>query len=246
MQFNVELGQAMESQVFAPLAQWISNHTDAVAKQKVLQKLLSEVETRRSKVSDLKRKVDQLRAKQGISQANAKQADKLEELTKKLQHKESKLTIAESRYSEEEEQQYNKLVVLIKDAVYLRVFIKTALAQIAQALAAASESMLIFLPDQGQSAHPHGNLQQPQQPHQLQMCSPVQYASSTAAQQQLPPEFRSRTMGNQPAAQRSNNGEQFNTWGPTTAGAMQSYTADADMAYPPGKSFGRSHTLSSQ
>lgn len=107
---------------------------------------------------------------QGISQANAKQADKLEELTKKLQHKESKLTsmwyssdwlkdnavvvtilicrlvcptspefyqvwidaVAESRYSEEEEQQYNKLVVLIKDAVYLRVFIKTALAQIAQ------------------------------------------------------------------------------------------------------------------
>lgn len=33
MQFNVELGQAMESQVFAPLAQWISNHTDAVVSQ---------------------------------------------------------------------------------------------------------------------------------------------------------------------------------------------------------------------
>lgn len=29
-QFSVELGQAMESQVFAPLHQWISNHTDAV------------------------------------------------------------------------------------------------------------------------------------------------------------------------------------------------------------------------
>ena len=30
LQFSVELGQAMESQVFAPLHQWISNHTDAV------------------------------------------------------------------------------------------------------------------------------------------------------------------------------------------------------------------------
>lgn len=36
-------------------------------------------------------------------------------------------TVAESRYAEEEEQQYNKLCILIKDAVYLRVFIKVRL-----------------------------------------------------------------------------------------------------------------------
>ncbi len=41
-------------------------------------------------VADLKRQVDKLRTKQG--EGNAKAAGQLEEATKKLQHKEAKLT----------------------------------------------------------------------------------------------------------------------------------------------------------
>ncbi len=42
--------------------------------------------------------------------------------------------VCHARYEEEEASQYEKLSVLIKDAVYLRVFIKTALAQVCHKL----------------------------------------------------------------------------------------------------------------
>ncbi|GAB4817325.1 hypothetical protein N2152v2_004371 [Parachlorella kessleri] len=148
LRYTVELNQAMQSQVFAPLQQWANSHKDAVLRQKNVDKLWAEVDARRTKVQGLKDNVDKLRGK-----GDAKSALKLEEATKTLQHKEAKLTLATARYEEEEAEQYAKLCVLIKDAVFLRAFIKTALAQIAQALSGASESMVTFLPeDPGQQA----------------------------------------------------------------------------------------------
>lgn len=161
LQVNVELGQKMQTQVFAPLQQWISNYNDAAAKQKVVDKLKAEVrwerwgagsgrgagraaaggrqaagaggraapagssscccstcvpcgcglqalvlaqptrhprlalapaqmETRIKKVNALKVKLDATRAKGG--EGNPKMADKVEEQTKVLQHKEAKLS----------------------------------------------------------------------------------------------------------------------------------------------------------
>ncbi|GAB4820648.1 hypothetical protein N2152v2_007694 [Parachlorella kessleri] len=145
---RVELGHKMQADVFAPLQQWVANHKDAVTKQKDVDRAKAEMESWRNKSQGQASKVDALRAKAGDAKAQAK----LEGATKTLQSHETQLTTATAHYQEVEARQHAKLVSLIRDAVYLRAYIRTALATEGQALVAAAESMPMILPGQASEA----------------------------------------------------------------------------------------------
>ena len=133
---------AIESQVLVPIKRWMDVFNALAARMKEVEALRLEVDSRRHTVIDLAASVDKQRAKLGkLGGHDVKLESQMEDTIKKLQHKESKLSLSVQSYQEKEQSLYNDLSTLIKDAAWLKHYIASALKVQGDALVGASTAL---------------------------------------------------------------------------------------------------------
>lgn len=135
-----DAGARVEADVVAPLAQWLSLYDTLVAKNKELESLRLEVDSRRRTVADLTVKEAAQRAKLQRA-ADAKQESRLDEVVRTLQHKTDKLNASQAEYAKFEEELHARLVGLIRDAAYVKVHLGAALGTLGGALQSVSKQV---------------------------------------------------------------------------------------------------------
>lgn len=140
------LGQSasaqLESQVLVPIKRWLDVFSSLQTRMREVEAIRLEVDSRRHTVIDLAAQVDKLRAR--LSRANGSDARleaNLDETIKKLQHKEGKLAITVQNFQEKEQALCNDQSTLIKDAVWLRHYVASALRVEGEALAGAARAI---------------------------------------------------------------------------------------------------------
>lgn len=133
---------AIESQVLVPIKRWLDVFNALAARMKEVEALRLEVDSRRHTVIDLAAAVDKHRAKLGkVGGHDAKLEMHLDDTIKKLQHKESKLSLSVQSYQEKEQSLYNDLSTLVKDAAWLKHYISSALKVQGDALTGAAGAL---------------------------------------------------------------------------------------------------------
>ena len=135
-----DAGARVDSDVVAPLSQWLALHDTLVSKNKELESLRLEVDSRRRTVADLTVKEAAQRARLQRN-ADAKHEQRLDEVVRTLQHKTDKLNSATTEYDKFEEELHTRLVGLIRDAAYVKVHLGAALGTLGAALAQASKQI---------------------------------------------------------------------------------------------------------
>lgn len=135
-----DAGARVDSDVVAPLSQWLALHDTLVSKNRELESLRLEVDSRRRTVADLTVKEAAQRAKLQRN-SDAKHEQRLDEVVRTLQHKTDKLNSALAEYGKFEEELHTRLVGLIRDAAYVKVHLGAALGTLGAALAQASKQI---------------------------------------------------------------------------------------------------------
>jgi hypothetical protein len=128
--------------VLVPIKRWLDVFNALNARMKEVEALRLEVDSRRHTVIDLAATVDKLRAKLGkLGGHDAKLESQLDDTIKKLQHKESKLSLSVQSYQEKEQSLYTDLSTLVKDAAWLKHYISSALKVQGDALTGAAGAL---------------------------------------------------------------------------------------------------------
>ncbi|KDD74026.1 hypothetical protein H632_c1640p0, partial [Helicosporidium sp. ATCC 50920] len=115
-----ETATRLETEVITPLMQWLALHDTLVAKNKELDALRLEVDSRRRTVADLTVREATQRARAQRSRED-KHGLKVEEAAKLLEHKTAKLAASHQEYIKFEEELHTRIVRLICDAAYIKV-----------------------------------------------------------------------------------------------------------------------------
>lgn len=128
----------LETEVIAPLSQWLALHDTLVAKNRELDAVRLEVDSRRRTVADLTVKEAAVRARAQRSRDD-KHGMRVEETAKLLEHKTAKLNASHQEFVKFEEELHTRIVGLIRDAAYIKVHLSQSLANQGAALSAASK-----------------------------------------------------------------------------------------------------------
>lgn len=131
---------SLESDVLVPIKRWIDIFSTMSTRNKEVEALRLEVDSRRHTVIDLTNQIEKLKAKLADG-ANGKVESQLDEVVKTLQHKEGKLALTVQNFQEKEQALHADLSALIKDSVWLHHYLATALKVQGEALTAASAQL---------------------------------------------------------------------------------------------------------
>lgn len=131
----------VESQVLLPLSRWLDILVTLQGRGKEVEALRLEVDSRRRTVADLSSSVDATRAK--MSKAGGQEAKleaNLDEIVRKLAHKEGKLALVSQTFEQQEGQLYDDLCTLIKDAQWLAHYVASTFRLGGEALMTAASA----------------------------------------------------------------------------------------------------------
>ncbi|KDD72567.1 hypothetical protein H632_c3184p0, partial [Helicosporidium sp. ATCC 50920] len=141
--------ERLEREVLAPMRAWLDAYNSLKTKNKELEAMRLEVDSRRRTVADLTLKEASARAAL-LKGATPKREKKLSESADKLRHKVDKLHVSAGAYTNSEENLHTELAALIQDCVYVSQYAANALKLHADVLVASST--LVRAPEGGARA----------------------------------------------------------------------------------------------